>query len=313
MILVFKDNRSPSLSDTIKVDGVAFDLTGSSVQFRMRPEPGTVLKVNTAAVVVSPLAGTVRYDWAAGDVDTPGDYIGWWSVTLASGKTQDTDEFRVRVLDHNDGSSNLCNLYDVRDRMESEDTDRSRDGLIETLIPIASEAIMAEFEREFGPATASATRRFRVDPTSFAKRMLFVELAPYDLRAATTITLHPEQSGLSQMLTLGADYVQEPEPSKYGVYTHLKLRGDLNLNSLVANTFGFAYLDVAGAWGFATVPPKIVQATASTVISWLPRLVSALAVEGLDNLGHIVAPSTWGIPPDARRLAESFRRRPNIY
>jgi hypothetical protein len=159
-----KGNRSPSLYDTIRIDNVPFDLTGSTVKFKMRLEGSNTLKVDTAATVMagsttltgshdlprgtltvnstsgflssgallvnatqyvnyeaitattflgcsggtgtisggSAVAqiGGVRYDWAAIDVDTSGEYLGWWEVTLASLKTQDTPEFEFVVLDH---------------------------------------------------------------------------------------------------------------------------------------------------------------------------------------------------------------------
>jgi hypothetical protein len=109
-----KGNRSPSLADTILVDTTPFDLSASSVTFSMRLRSSATLKVAAAAaVIVSGPAGTVRYDWAAIDVDTAGDYVAWWTVTTA-GKTQDTPEFTITMLDHVPGTSRYLTLEEFK-------------------------------------------------------------------------------------------------------------------------------------------------------------------------------------------------------
>jgi hypothetical protein len=73
-------------------DGTAIDLTGCTVEFRMRPETGTYATVAAAADVVSPATGgVVRFDgWSAGDIDEAG-------VFVVEFKVVDTDENVVTV------------------------------------------------------------------------------------------------------------------------------------------------------------------------------------------------------------------------
>lgn len=97
---LWKDNRLPLLTDTITSSSVAVDLTGATVLFSMRPTYSAALKVSGAtATIVSAAAGTVSYAWAADDVDTVGEYYGWWTVAI-SGKNQDTPEFEIEIVEH---------------------------------------------------------------------------------------------------------------------------------------------------------------------------------------------------------------------
>lgn len=78
------------------------DLTGyASVSFAMRQAYDTANKWETAGVIVTPSAGTVRYDLAAGDLATltPGVYVGQWTLVDSASKPQHVaaGEFEVRA------------------------------------------------------------------------------------------------------------------------------------------------------------------------------------------------------------------------
>ena len=75
-------DRLPEINATLKVDGVAIDLTSATVKFIMADTDGT-LKVDAAATVVSAAAGTVKYAWIAADTDTPGEYTAEWEITFS--------------------------------------------------------------------------------------------------------------------------------------------------------------------------------------------------------------------------------------
>lgn len=86
-----RHDRLPAIQATLNAD-----LTGaSSVNFIMRKASsewvpdftgGGGTKVNAAAVKVSTGATSdVRYDWAVGDTDTAGYWVGQWQVIWTSG------------------------------------------------------------------------------------------------------------------------------------------------------------------------------------------------------------------------------------
>lgn len=100
---LYVGNRNPSLADTLRIAGQVVDLTSATVTFKMRPVNSSTLKVNTAATIVSAAGGQVRYDWAAADVDTEGEYLAWFVVT-ETGKDQDAPEFLVIIDSHSPGT-----------------------------------------------------------------------------------------------------------------------------------------------------------------------------------------------------------------
>lgn len=72
-----------SILTTLTDGRTPLSLVGATVQFRMAPYGGNVLRFTRNAVIVDPVSRTVRYDWQAGDTNTPGIYQGEFVVTNA--------------------------------------------------------------------------------------------------------------------------------------------------------------------------------------------------------------------------------------
>jgi hypothetical protein len=192
------------LTDTIKVDGVAFDLTGSSVKFQMRLETSPTLKVNATAQIVLATAGTVRYDWAAIDVDTAGTYIGWWEVTLASGKTQNTPAFVLVVKD-----ADPAQILDYVDREDLKSTLSLQgftyaDADIDRAISAASRGIDEVTSRRFYPDADALQVRYY---TPRCSDNLWID----DLITLTSLKTDQNGDGTFEITwTLTTDFLLEP-------------------------------------------------------------------------------------------------------
>lgn len=301
--------RDPSIADTITTGGVPQSLSGCTVTFRMRTFGASTLKVDAAATIVLATAGTVRYDWAALDVDTPGFYEGWWVVTFADGKTQSKPHFLLEFRSHTFDSTRavLAELGEIRQLMDLDDDATEMDDEIESYIPAATQAIMAEIGRELAPASSALTRTFEVDMNAY-----WVDLAPYDLRAATTVTLDP--NGSPKTLTANVDYYLEPTGAdEFGVYTDLVLSRYLAITPQSFFRFGIVEMSITGNWGFPSVPEIAKKACAVAIKSWLQVEYGRgayidPAIAGVAPGG----PTYYALPPASLKLLNTLRRSGSV-
>lgn len=297
---IAKGTTSPSIEEPLTIDGVPLDLTGSTVDFMMRPVTGSDLKVDAAAVIEPPeTGGNVRYDWTADDTDTAGDFAAWWRITLPGGRIMDSPEQVVEVFEHGTPATWLVSVSEVKEALEIHVGDDTRDRLIEALIPSVSRALEARVEREFTPKTA--TRVFQWKPG----RPL--DLCPYDLRSITSITVEGQ--------TLDdADYMGTPFERPDGVWQWLRFRPTLTVtDSTHLDAWGFHRVTIVGEWGFAAVPDDVRRAAAVTVGSWLSAEVGAIGMgnQDLDEPRYMQPQPqrTYAIPTGAHRLIERFERK----
>lgn len=156
-----------------------------------------------------------------------------------------------------------------------------RDTAIAACITAASRVLNRRCARELTPKTASATRMFRVFPRQHRSGVL-VDLAPFDLRTAATVRLHPE--GTPVTLVQNTDYALWPVGGAQPTATYLgiKLSSVLSLESSFSESFGYAQLEVQGAWGAwdtAEVPEDVKRACIVTVGSWIDKAMSEYGAE----------------------------------
>lgn len=291
-------DRNPSITDVITVGGVVQNLTGKTGTFKMRQRGSSTLKVNQPVSNALDATGAVRYDWAATDVDTEGIFDVWWEIT-SGGKIQHKQEAIIEFISHGLPSGWLVEMGEVKQAMEIRAADTKLDDDIRRLIPVASKECIQFCDREFAPATAGLTRRFRTNGR-------LVSLAPFDLRTATTITFDPV--GGPVVLT-SSDFRLQPTHRPDGVYTEIRISDLFAVQTGTWVTFDFNEVDVLGDWGFLTVPVDVKEAAIIAIRSWLRRDTTTYA--NVDPELRQLQPEPYGtykLPPASKSMLDSYRR-----
>lgn len=284
-IVHFVGNRSPSLYGTISVDGLPVDLTGSTVKLQMRPVAASTLEVDTAAVTVSAIAGTVRYDWAALDVDTAGDYVGWWRVTNASGLIQDTPEFLLEFRAHASVGNEYVTVAELKETL-SLSGNTFADSDVADAVGAASRFVDGYTGTQFFPGTPGEVRKY----TPVAEEYLLIEPA-----VVTSVS----SSGTA--LVLDTDYAKLTVAG-WPVTTNLRALGGVVFPRGTVNG-----MSVTGTFGWPAPPADVKQATTILASRFLKRSrEAAFGVIGFDLEGGAVR--IPGRDPDVERLLAPYTR-----
>ena len=257
-------DRNPSITETITVDGVAFDLSSSTVKFKMREAASSTLVVDAAATIVSAPAGTVRYDWAAVDVDTAGLYMVWWEVTTG-GKVQSVAETTIEIREHApQATRDLCTLGDIFAYVPGYQSDGGSDGILEDLISSVSQEIHSVTGRDFQPATTNPyAKTFDLTAWDQSTRCLWVG----DLKNTTSLQVEITELDGTAVATLAmSDDAIVPLPRNREPWQPINElwfpQGRDDAPDLAAGQV----VEVTGNWGFPSIPVDVKAACAKLVI-----------------------------------------------
>ena len=296
----------PSTLTEIVTDGFTTGLTGT-IGYRIRDNQGADTTARTTAGIVEDIASSGIYRANITSPAAQGQYTIVWDAAGVYA-TEDLIVTSTTPGGALPSGNDLCTIADVKNSLEPAIASTTRDPLIQTLITAASDKIMDWCEREFAPVTASAARRFDVPLGQNPDGGWVADLSPYDLRTATTVTLHPEST--SPVVVAATDYSLEPFSNADNVYYKIRLSPYLSMTSSFAIRFGYAQVSITGAWGFAAVPARVNRACVLAVRSWLRQNPAAYAFPDTNMVDGVQpeAPQTYTLPGGTLMLLDHYKR-----
>lgn len=190
-------------------------------------------------------------------------------LTLSDGsQAVNVGEFYVTATPFDPSPVDLTDLAAVRSFLQTPAGDVAQDAVIGQLITAASTEIERVFAREFHDAGEGVTRQLEIDA-----RQSRIELAPYDLRTATTLRIDAD-TATPATLTAGTDYRLLPVSKEHGVWSALRL---FSLPATAGASSARRVLEITGNWGFPAVPADVRHWCNVTVAEWLRKDVAAFS------------------------------------
>lgn len=298
---LYVGNKNPSITETITIDGVPKDLTGHTVKLKMRLANSSTLKVNADALVVSAVAGTVRYDWTGTDTDTAGNYLLWWEVTTtAGGNVQDVGEAFVQILAHAPVSQDYVEFEELKSTLTLQGASFA-DLDVKIAISSASRAIDELTDRRFYPDADAAQVRYYSPEWA---DVLYVD----DIVTITSLKTDDAGDGtFENTLVLNTDYTREPLNAALDGEPYTCLR----IHPLSSREFPIMYprtVELTGKFGWLVPPAPIKQATTILAHRLLKRAREVpFGVSGVGIDGSVVR--IMAQDPDVVSLVQPYSRR----
>jgi hypothetical protein len=179
----------------------------------------------------------------------------------------------------------LTDLEAVREHMQLADDDETQDELIDALIPAVSALVTEYADREFVDSGAGETRQFYYDGRGL------LNLSPYDAQAVSTVRFVDESAAID-----ASTWGVWPLPAKHGVVSHLTMPRQSRRRAV----------EVAGTWGWESVPDAVERATIIAVIYML-RTSSQWVSDEFDIAAGLQG-ARMALPGATRALIEPYKR-----